>query len=450
MSSNPVISLSGVSKCYRMYDKPSDRLKQFFVGRWKQVFTEFWALHDISFDVPRGACYGIVGRNGAGKSTLLQIIAGTLNPTSGTASVKGKVAALLELGTGFNPDFTGRENIFLNASILGLSQSEIRERYDDIVAFADIGAFLEQPVKTYSTGMMVRLAFAVAIHVDPDVLIIDEALAVGDAKFQSKCFRKFQEFREANKTILFVTHSTELIVRHCDHAILLEQGRLVRIGDPKSVSNFYLDMLFGTAEQEDEREREEESRASSKQGDRGQRGDAYGAGGRLAGTVSGRLEDRTGYNGGEYRWGNRGAEILDCILVDQDGKVTNHFNATGTCRARVFVKFNQDVPQPIYAMTVKTPDGVVLYGHNSREINAAASYQPRKKGDLVCIEFSFQPKLITGHYLVSLGVVEQPLSGDEDVAVLDRRYDVVEIFVTNYDRGFGLVDLGMRIGVVGQ
>jgi lipopolysaccharide transport system ATP-binding protein len=282
------------------------------------------------------------------------------------------------------------------------------------------------------------------------VLIIDEALAVGDAKFQSKCFRKFQEFREANKTILFVTHSTELIVRHCDHAVLLEQGRVVRIGDPKSVSNFYLDMLFGAAEQEQEREEVADSGASWANGEHTKSGGASISGDSIASTVPGRLEDRTGYNGGEYRWGSRGAEIVDCILVDHEGKVTNHFNSSGACKARVFVKFHQDVLQPIYAMTIKTPDGVVLYGHNSREISATASYEPRRKGDLACIEFSFQPKLITGHYLISLGVVEQPLGGDEDVAVLDRRYDAVEIFVTNYDRGFGLVDLGMSIGVVAQ
>lgn len=448
MSSDPVISLSGVSKCYRMYHKPSDRLKQFFVGRWKQVFSEFWALHDVSFEVPRGACYGIVGRNGAGKSTLLQIIAGTLNPTSGSVSVAGKVAALLELGTGFNPDFTGRENIFLNAAILGLSQNEIRERYDDIVAFADIGAFLDQPVKTYSTGMMVRLAFAVAIHVDPDVLIIDEALAVGDAKFQSKCFRKFQEFREANKTILFVTHSTELIVRHCDYAVLIEQGRVMRMGDPKSVSNYYLDMLFGTAEQETASKESEVADSSGADQDGSRIGSVSSVESSSVRSV-GRLEERTGYNNGEFRWGSRGAEIVDCVLVDQDGKVTNHFNSHGTCTAQVAVKFNRDVPQPIYAMTLKTPDGVVLYGHNSREIAAKTVYQPRRKGDVVNIDFSFEPKLITGHYLISLGVVEQPVDGDEDVAALDRRYDVIEMFVTNYDRGFGLVDLGMKIGVVG-
>jgi lipopolysaccharide transport system ATP-binding protein len=445
MSSEPVITLSGVSKCFRMYDRPADRLKQFFIGRWKRVFREFWALHDVSFEVPRGACYGIVGRNGAGKSTLLQIIAGTLSPTSGDVQVRGKVAALLELGTGFNPDFTGRENIFLNAAILGLTQNEIRERYDDIVNFADIGAFIEQPVKTYSTGMMVRLAFAVAIHVDPDVLIIDEALAVGDAKFQSKCFRKFQDFRDSGKTILFVTHSTELIVRHCDQAVLLEQGRVLRIGDPKSVSNFYLDMLFGAGQAEEEHEK-----TGAPVGEGGAGANAGGSGKAAAIEMApdvqpGLLEDRSGYNGGEYRWGNRQAEIVDCVLVDEEGKPTNHFTSLGTCRAKVSVRFHEDVPQPIYALTLKTPDGVVLYGHNSREVGER--YHPRRKGDTVCVEFLFHPKLITGHYLISLGVVAQPLSGEEDVVVLDRRYDVIEIFVTNYDGGFGLIDLGMNISV---
>lgn len=392
--------------------------------------------------MPRGACFGIVGRNGAGKSTLLQIIAGTLSPSSGSSAVRGKVAALLELGTGFNPEFTGRENIFLNAAILGLTQQEIRERYESIVSFADIGPFIEQPVKTYSTGMMVRLAFAVAIHVDPDVLIIDEALAVGDAKFQSKCFRKFQDFRDSGKTILFVTHSTELIVRHCDQAVLLEQGRVSRIGDPKSISNFYLDMLFAVAPEAGEREADanvNNCEACDLAADRV----------RLPPTKpdfsSGILEERLGYNSGEYRWGNKQAEIVDCILTDQDGKLTNHFSADGECKARASIVFLKDIPQPIYALTLKTPDGVVLYGHNSRE--AGEQYCARREGDKVCVEFSFNTKLVTGHYLISLGVVAQPMSIDQDVIVLDRRYDVIEIFVTNYDRGFGLIDFGMNISV---
>lgn len=447
MSSDSIISISGVSKCFRIYEKSSDRLKQFFVGRWKQVFSEFWALYDVSFEIPRGACYGIVGRNGAGKSTLLQIIAGTLTPSSGEVNVRGRVAALLELGTGFNPDFSGRENIFLNAAILGLSKAQIEERFERIVAFADIGTFLEQPVKTYSTGMMVRLAFAVAVHVDPEVLIIDEALAVGDAKFQAKCFRKFQDFREADKTILFVTHSTELIVRHCDQAILLEKGRLLRIGDPKSVSNYYLDMLFGAAKNDTTTCPIDPAATSLvekgvefplKQPSETKRGASFEE----------RLESRPGYNAGEYRWGVRGAEILDCVLTDQEGRRTNHFNASGVCKAVVTVLFHENIARPIYALTLKTPDGVVLYGHNTRDVSTNQNYRSQKKGDVAVLAFSFQPRLITGHYLLSLGVVEQSPQNDEDVVVLDRRYDVLEIFVTNYDRGFGLVDLGMSINTV--
>lgn len=255
MSSNApseelAIRIEGLSKCYEIYDSPRDRLKQFILPRLqrrgaprKQYFREFWAVKDVSFEIRKGETVGIVGRNGSGKSTLLQMICGTLTPTGGSIQTNGRIAALLELGSGFNPEFTGRENVYMNASVLGLSNDEIDARFDAIVAFADIGAFIEQPVKTYSSGMMVRLAFAVIAHVDADILVVDEALAVGDAFFTQKCMRFLRQFMQ-HGTVLFVSHDTTALVNLCSKAVLLSHGQVVEMGSPKTVSEHYLASLY--------------------------------------------------------------------------------------------------------------------------------------------------------------------------------------------------------------
>ena len=251
MTTDIAIRVQNLSKCYQIYDNPGDRLKQFVAPRIKRLlgqkhtpyYREFWALQDISFEVKRGETVGIIGRNGSGKSTLLQIICGTLTPTGGSVQTNGRSAALLELGSGFNPEFTGRENVYLNAAVLGLSKEEVDERFDQIVAFADIGQFMEQTVKTYSSGMMVRLAFAVIAHVDADILIIDEALAVGDAFFNQKCMRFLRSFMK-NGTILFVSHDTASIRDLCNYAVWLEKGSLIKDGLPKNVCELYLEAFY--------------------------------------------------------------------------------------------------------------------------------------------------------------------------------------------------------------
>ena len=251
MTTDIAIRVQNLSKCYQIYDNPGDRLKQFVAPRIKRLlgqkhtpyYREFWALQDISFEVKRGETVGIIGRNGSGKSTLLQIICGTLTPTGGSVQTNGRIAALLELGSGFNPEFTGRENVYLNAAVLGLSKEEVDERFDQIVAFADIGQFMEQTVKTYSSGMMVRLAFAVIAHVDADILIIDEALAVGDAFFNQKCMRFLRSFMK-NGTILFVSHDTASIRDLCNYAVWLEKGSLIKDGLPKNVCELYLEAFY--------------------------------------------------------------------------------------------------------------------------------------------------------------------------------------------------------------
>lgn len=242
-SSKVLIDIKNLSKGYQLFDKPSDRLKQIFSRGKKQYYREFIALQDVSFRIGKGETVGIIGRNGSGKSTLLQIIAGTLTPSSGEIQVRGRVAALLELGSGFNPDFTGRENVYLNGAILGISKEEMDKRYEEIIKFADIGNFIDQPVKTYSSGMYIRLAFSIAINVEADILIVDEALAVGDSKFQIKCIEKMKEIKKNGTTILFVSHAGEQVKRFCERGIWLEHGKVKEIGSATEVVNHYEDSL---------------------------------------------------------------------------------------------------------------------------------------------------------------------------------------------------------------
>ncbi len=238
------VSVQNVSKKFRLFNSPKERLLEVLHPFNKKYHREFWALTDIIFEVAKGTTVGIIGRNGSGKSTLLQIICSVLRPTSGMVKTDGRISALLELGAGFNPEFTGRDNVLMNGALMGFSTEEMKQRLPVIEAFADIGEFIDQPVKIYSSGMFVRLAFAAAINVEPDILVVDEVLAVGDAKFQHKCFQKFLEFQREGKTIIFVTHNTDAIVRHCDYAILLENGQVMEIGEPKLITNYYIDLLF--------------------------------------------------------------------------------------------------------------------------------------------------------------------------------------------------------------
>lgn len=244
MDLEKAISVKNVSKKYRLFNSPKERIYEALHPLRKKFHKEFWALKDVTFDVAKGSTVGIVGRNGSGKSTLLQIICSVLRPTSGNVAVNGKISALLELGAGFNPELTGRQNVLLNGTMAGFSKEEMQDRMPIIERFAEIDDFIDQPVKLYSSGMFIRLAFSAAINVNPDILIVDEALAVGDAKFQYKCYAKFQEFQKLGKTILFVTHNTDAVVKHCNFSVLIENGRMIESGEPKSVTNYYLDILF--------------------------------------------------------------------------------------------------------------------------------------------------------------------------------------------------------------
>jgi lipopolysaccharide transport system ATP-binding protein len=415
------IRVCQLGKHYRIYTKPQHRLFEAVLRGRRHFHQTFRALQDVSFTVRAGEVVGILGRNGSGKSTLLQIICGTLQPSTGSVQTTGRVAALLELGAGFNPEFTGIENIHFNAGILGLSRAEIRNRLDEILAFADIGEHVHQPVKTYSSGMYVRLAFAVAACVEPDVLIIDEALAVGDVQFQAKCFRRFEDLVRAGKTILFVTHSTEQVVRHCSRALLLENGRLIDDGEPRQIANRYLDLLLGA--------REPGSAPA---------GPAWSQGAADTDSEVSLVEARTGYCRSEYRWGNGGAKVVDVKLMQAGNPLHEiQYDAGQRMAIRVAVNFEEACEYPVFGFFIKTPDGVTVYGNSTKTMRLPA-HLSAAAGQTVCVQFVCELNLGSGSYLLSVGV--SAMRGTE-VVPLDRRYDVLHFDVVNLSGAVGLADL---------
>lgn len=439
------ISVQHLSKCYQIYDAPRDRLKQFVAPRLqrllgrspKQYFREFWALRDISFEVKKGETLGIVGRNGSGKSTLLQIICGTLAPTGGSIRTIGRIAALLELGSGFNPEFTGRENVYMNGAVLGLSKAEVDDKFDDIATFADIGRFIEQPVKTYSSGMTVRLAFAVQAQVDPDILIVDEALSVGDAKFQAKCFARLKQLKENGTSILLVTHSTEQIVTHCSYAILLNNGVQVETGEPRRVVNHYLDLLFGKEKHAIDAAPAQTSNASE------QTSASIEASFHLSKETD-VFATHASYNPHEYRWGDGSASILDFYLGANDEPYPSAITTGEIITLAVSVKFYRDVLRPILGITVKTKDGVTVSGINSEMAELTELQVLFKEGSVVQAKCDFRCSLAPGDYFISIGVATRE---GEDIIPHDRRYDSIHFIVAPHARFHGLADLGLHLSV---
>lgn len=440
MSSDLAIKVDKLSKCYHIYDSPRDRLKQFLLPRLlrviglpsKRYYREFWALKDISFEVGKGDTVGIIGRNGSGKSTLLQIICGTLSHTAGDVVTCGRIAALLELGSGFNPEFTGRENVYLNASILGLKKDEIDARFDDIAAFADIGEFIDQPVKSYSSGMMVRLAFAVQAQVDPDILIVDEALAVGDAKFQARCFERLKQLKEGGTSILLVTHSTEQIVTHCSRAVLLDHGELIQLGEPKRVVNSYLDLLFGKSNQLPPAENGDAVTLLNQHSPENLNFDADA------------FSTRHGYNPLEYRWGDGSAKITDYYLSSESEDYPAAINTGQKISLTVAVKFINSLRRPIFGVTIKTREGVTVYGTNTEILGIEEFKTKGRAGEGVTIEMSFVCGLAPGDYFISLGVATS--QGDE-ITPHDRRYDSIHFQVRPETTFFGLVNTELDISI---
>ncbi|MFS2156626.1 ABC transporter ATP-binding protein [Pseudomonas sp. Pseusp122] len=445
MSSEDIaISVRDISKCFYTYEKPFDRLKHSLIPRLQRRLgmqqtaygREFWALRNIDFEVMRGETVGIVGRNGSGKSTLLQIICGTLMPTAGAVQTYGRVAALLELGSGFNPEFTGRENVYLNASVLGLSREEVDERFDAIAGFADIGDFIEQPVKAYSSGMVVRLAFAVQAQIDPQILIVDEALSVGDARFQAKCFERLRQLKENGTSILLVTHASEQVVTHCNRAILLEQSRVAMIGPSRAVINRYLDLLFGREKPVDMPSAPEIAR-------------------RLESTVleadqpllsfgSEVFATRPGFNPHEYRWGDGAASLLDFRLTCDGHEFSAAIDSGAEVVLYLAIRFNRTIINPILGFTVKTKEGVTVYGTNSLLLESPTTHALGTAGSSARACLSFVNRLASGDYFISVGVASRH---GNDIVPHDRRYDAIHFVVPTTPQLLGLIDLAVTMEI---
>ena len=351
MNDKKVIQVKNL-KMYKLYDKPSDRLKDALGLSRKKKYREHYALHDISFDVNEGECVGIIGVNGSGKSTILKIITGVLSPTAGTVDVDGRISALLELGAGFNGEYTGLENVYLNGTMIGFSKEEIDRRLDDILAFADIGDFINQPVKTYSSGMFVRLAFAVAINIDPEILIVDEALSVGDVFFQSKCFHKFEEFKAEGRTILIVSHDLSSIAKYCDRVLLLDRGNLLDQGSPKAMVDMYKQLLV-----HQNPIRQQENAASPAQAEGKKTGDAS--------QDNSSWKQNLSLNPNMLEYGNMQAEIIDFAVIDETGKITSIIEKGTAFDVRVKVHFNNRIQDPIVAFQFKNIQGTEICGTNT-------------------------------------------------------------------------------------
>lgn len=412
-----VISVQGVSKCHRIYASPVDRLWQGLWGSRRKRYREFWALRGVDLAVSRGETVGIVGRNGAGKSTLLQLIAGTMHPTRGKIEVHGRVAALLELGSGFNPEFTGRENVLMNAQVLGLRRSEVEERFDRIVDFSGLGTFIDQPVRTYSSGMMVRLAFAVAINIDPDVLIIDEALAVGDEAFQRKCYARIEEIKRGGATILFVSHSAQSVVQLCDRAVLIEGGERLLTGHPRDVVSLYSRLLHASPETASGIR--EEIREFDRTGVPGTPADTVDAAAK--GNGSERIqsdvniwhdaEDRLDeglVSQSRVEYQSRGARIVDPHVATPDGRRVNVLAPNQEYVFRYRVEFSAMASFVEFGMTVKSVNGISLFGMSSHGRSGFIPEIPA--GATVDVEFRFLSRFQPGIYFLNAGCIG---AGDE-------------------------------------
>jgi lipopolysaccharide transport system ATP-binding protein len=433
-----VLSIRGVGKCYEMYAHPSHRLFQSLFGWRRKYYREFWALRDVSFDVARGQCIGIVGQNGAGKSTLLQIATGILPPTTGMALSRGRIVSMLELGSGFNPEFTGRENVSLNASLLGLGQREIASKFDQIAAFADIGEFMDSPVKHYSSGMFARLAFAVYSSLDPQLLIIDEILSVGDAKFQAKCFRRIRELREKGTSILLVSHSSEQIIQHCERAILLHKGACLANGEPRQVINQYVELLFGP-----EKSELKPVSAPNRKTDAAPPAGLPDAPFFRDHSAEDLFSTRNSHNGYEHRWGNGDAHILDYYLQAENGDsypTSVEMDSAITLYLKVLA--HRDVEMPIFGLNIRTKEGLLLYGSNSRLV-ATEQLRPLVAGQIEFIKFRWMIKYNGGDYLLSVGLA----SGEtlDTATALDRRYDSILLSVLPSRRFVGLADMELSV-----
>lgn len=426
--SDIAIKVDHVSKLYKLYDKPSDRFKEALGLTKEKKYKEHFALSDVYFEVKKGETVGIIGTNGAGKSTILKIITGVLNPTSGKVDVSGRISALLELGAGFNMEYTGIENIYLNGTMMGYTREEVDAKVQTILDFADIGDFVYQPVKTYSSGMFVRLAFAVAINIDPEILIVDEALSVGDVFFQAKCYHKFDEFKEAGKTILFVSHDLGSIAKYCDRVVLLNKGKKMAEGEPKEIIDLYKQVLVSQAEN---RELDEEQPTVSNVTDTQETAN------------EGRWKDTLMLNPNVLEYGDKEAEIIDFAIIDDKNRITNNIQKNTDFRIRMKVKFHKDIEDPIFAFTIKDLQGTEVTGTNTMYEKTDIGLV--KAGEEKVIEFSQNMNLQGRNYLLSFGCVGYH---ENDFVVYNRLYDVCNINVISDKNTVGFYDMNSTVRVL--
>lgn len=417
------IRVEHVDKMYRLYDKPMDRLKESLGLSRQKKYKEHFALRDVNFSVHQGECLGIIGTNGSGKSTVLKIITGVLNPTAGCVSVSGRISALLELGAGFNMEYTGLENVYLNGTMIGFSEDEITARLDHILEFADIGEFIHQPVKTYSSGMFVRLAFAVAINIDPEILIVDEALSVGDVFFQAKCYHKFEEFKKLGKTILFVSHDLSSVSKYCDRVVLLNQGTKLGEGSPKEMIDIYKRVLVG--------QYPVEGKENSLLDDAD-----------IAAAVSRQAEKAEGMNPELLEYGDKNAEIIEYYVSDDVGVTSASVMKGKPFSIHMKVRFQETVSAPIFAFSFKDVKGTEITGTNT--MFEKAFLESSEKGECKIITFTQNMSLQGGEYLLSLGVTGYEGS---DFKVYHRLYDVLNITVISDKNTVGFYDMDTTVTV---
>ena len=418
--SSEAIKLEHITKIYKLYGRNRDRLKDSLGLTKKKCYTEHYALRDVSMEIHQGETVGIIGVNGSGKSTILKIITGVLSATSGTMEINGRISALLELGAGFNMEYTGLENVYLNGTMLGFSEEEINERLQDILDFADIGEFIHQPVKTYSSGMFVRLAFAVAINIDPEILIVDEALSVGDVFFQAKCYHKFEEFKKQGKTILFVSHDLSSVSKYCDRVVLLNKGVKLDEGSPKQMVDLYKQLLVGqNPVKQNESASEEQIPAENSE----ELGDFQ-------------------MNPNMLEYGSRIAEITDFRVIDDKGMCSNTIEKGSEFKIRMKVRFNEDIQEPIMAYTFKNIQGTEITGTNTMYENAKV--ERSGKGDTCTVTFTQTMNLQGGEYLLSFGCTGYK---NGDFTVFHRLYDACNITVISSKNTVGFYDMDSKVEV---
>lgn len=424
-----VIEIKNLVKKYKMYNKKKDRLLEILFPK-VQRHTDFTAMNNLNLSVKKGEVVGILGRNGAGKSTLLKMITGVVVPTSGTIEVKGKISSLLELGTAFNMDLTGEENIYQHGQVMGLTREEIENSKQKIIDFADIGDHLYQPVKTYSSGMFARLAFSCAINVNPEILIVDEVLSVGDMAFQLKCFKKFEEFKSQGKTILFVTHNVSDILKNCTRTIILTDGSKIFDGDVKEGVELYKKIITGnmpkaeTKEDKKEKTNKEYSKAKTKE--------------------KNTWKSHFNENPNLIEYGNLDAEVIDYGIFDENDNYLNAIDNDKIIKLKSKVKFNKDVDNPIFTMTIKNFNGIEIVGTNTM---LEKIYPGKfKKGDIVTIEFIQKLPIAPNKYTLSFSCTH--INGDGELEVLNRKYEALLIEILSSKDCVGLLRIDPKINII--